>query len=336
MASTCLTRHANGRDWWLIIPHHVKNVYHTYLIDKNGFTQYPDQILGISYPYDWGSSKEAYFSEDGSKLVVTSPQRYIFMDFDRCTGILSNYIEISGMCTWYSWQQTIPAGHLWFPTALSSNNRFLYVVNVYGIDLNSLTGDESLTNNKLYQYDLQASDIPNSRQEVMGYGVNTGFIGSPHLSSNGLLLLDYGNLGFGTTTLNLLKKPNLLGISSEPTQIPYDKYGGYWYPHLPNYRLSYLPGSSCDTLQHVGIAATTEEAAKIKIQPNPTADKVQISASAIMQELSLYNAMGQLVYTAASKGKETELSLAAYPQGVYFLVIKTEGNHIFTEKIVKL
>jgi hypothetical protein len=76
--------------------------------------------------------------------------------------------------------------------------------------------------------------------------------------------------------------------------------------------------------------------AGVEVYPNPTQDKLHIHLSTLTEtRIVLYNVLGEEVYTGTSNGKETELSLAALPQGLYFLIVKTKENRIFTEKVIK-
>ena len=89
---------------------------------------------------------------------------------------------------------------------------------------------------------------------------------------------------------------------------------------------------------------TTSPGAEIRfrIQPNPaisTAFAQGHSAQNELLQLNLFNAAGQSVwrqeYNVAAGNWDLPISLAAQPQGVYWLSITSETGHKWTEKVVK-
>lgn len=138
-------RHANGRDWWTISPLRSSNEYAIYLLDSVGFTHLGYQATG---PVELRSSEaggQSVFSPDGSQyLRFTLGDGLQIWDFDRSTGLLSNYhhvpfppqdiFEISG----------------YGGVGISPSGRFAYVSN-------------SL---EVFQYDLEAEHIGDSRIKV--------------------------------------------------------------------------------------------------------------------------------------------------------------------------
>ena len=83
-------KHANGRDWWVVMGLHNSNRYFTYLFTPDSIFGPFVQSIGPAYygPFDLPYSK---FSQDGSKYAtacISGP--ILIMDFDRCTGDFSN------------------------------------------------------------------------------------------------------------------------------------------------------------------------------------------------------------------------------------------------------
>ena len=147
------------------------------------------------------------------------------MDFNRCTGELSNY-------QWIVFDEFIGNGA---GASVSSNSRFLYV-----------TGQEVVL-----QYDLESEDIENSVDTV---GIlNRVFLNGVPLFTYSQLAADgkiYIVTGGGTETLHIINNPNEKGAACEflvhGLVLPNDN--GYVLPRYPNYRLYDLPDSPCDTL----------------------------------------------------------------------------------------
>jgi hypothetical protein len=225
------TRHANGRDWWVLAARDSSSVYYTFLLDPTGihgpFVQQPDAgwIEGQYY------ALSNIFSPDGSKYVRVggdAPGDFRMYDFDRCSGALSNPVTVH-----------FPDTSTYAPWAcFSPNSRFLYVQN-WG--------------ERLYQYDTWASDINASIQLV---GVYDGFLARYNLPTgfNSMTIGPdqriYISCGNGTNLLHTIHKPNEPGLACDfrqhdvelPAQFP------FYLPNFPNYRLYNLQGSACDTL----------------------------------------------------------------------------------------
>jgi hypothetical protein len=82
-------RHANGRDWWILIPEFLHNRYYRYLLSPAGITLIGQQTIGTaSTIMELGV---ACFSPDGTKYVrfaatsINTPYRLEVFDFNRCT-----------------------------------------------------------------------------------------------------------------------------------------------------------------------------------------------------------------------------------------------------------
>ncbi|MCB0557230.1 MAG: hypothetical protein KDD02_27040, partial [Phaeodactylibacter sp.] len=128
------TRHANGRDWWIIIPQFDSNQYYTILFTPNGIENI--QTIEMGEPILTGGFQSS-FSPNGKKYARIdikytgeSEHKVTLYDFDRCTGAFTNFNSF----TFTDW--AFGGGGL----AFSENSRFLYVTswfNVYQFDLNA-------------------------------------------------------------------------------------------------------------------------------------------------------------------------------------------------------
>jgi Secretion system C-terminal sorting domain len=88
-------------------------------------------------------------------------------------------------------------------------------------------------------------------------------------------------------------------------------------PNYINYRLGALPGSPCDTIQHVGIAAQQEK--QVKVYPNPAQDKLYIELPTHTQLAAfvLYDMAGKAVWQQEIQGKKTEVGVGKLGKGLY-------------------
>lgn len=69
--------------------------------------------------------------------------------------------------------------------------------------------------------------------------------------------------------------------------------------------------------------------------PNPTADDVQVVLNDKVSDLSLYNSNGQLLVNAENKNGNISLSLAAWPNGLYYVSIVGKDGSRKIQKIIK-
>jgi len=222
-------RHANGRDWWLIVGESHTNRFYTVFIDPNGVHLLGTQAIGIRRKEGYG---HAYFSPDGTKYAIcegidsNGPNwSYLYVyDFDRCTGQLSHQKEV------HLWQDVGVLG-----IAISPNSRYLYCA--------------ALDN--LVQYDLSVSYIENSRTIV---GVYDGWQDPFPAKFDKAFLAPDGKIyvvtSSGSRTLYVINDPDEPGLSCnfEQPGLRLPCRTANTAPNFPNYRLGPLDGSSCDTL----------------------------------------------------------------------------------------
>ncbi len=133
-------RHANGRDWWVIVPKTNSLKYFVSLLDDQGLHPRQVQTLHRAVPMN-SYPVQAVFSPNGRKYATMDIFGHLqVFDFDRCAGRLSNpqRVAFTG--------DTISACGV----AISPSSRYLYVS----------------TTTKLYQFDLLAPDLDASRQYI--------------------------------------------------------------------------------------------------------------------------------------------------------------------------
>jgi hypothetical protein len=220
-------RHANGRDWWVLAGESHTDRFYTLLIDADGIRLHSIQNTGLQRKEGFG---HAYFSQDGNKYVSShgidfGPDwEYLYVyDFDRCSGSLSNGQEI---------HITGSAGS---GIAISSNSRFLYAP----------------TEEYLYQFDLQAVNVAQSRIKI---GTYNGHLDPFPTKFDRCFLAPDGKIyvvtSSGSRTLHVINMPDELGLDcnfQQPgTALPCNNARSF--PNFPNYRLGPIDGSACDTL----------------------------------------------------------------------------------------
>lgn len=221
------TRHANGRDWWIVWPYWDSNQYMRFLLTPDGLQRQEDQYL--TQPIRNGSG-QACFSPDGNTYAIFHGvgagfgDFFDLYDFDRCTGLLSNHRH-------YNLESSGGGGGV----AISQDSRFLYIFSTFYI----------------LQLDLWADDPFATLDTVAVYdGVVDPF---PTPFNNGQLARDgkiYMSSTSGTRKLHVMDYPNRQGAACNVRQrgVELPVHMSFGVPNFPFHRLGPLDGSPCDTL----------------------------------------------------------------------------------------
>ncbi|MEN0004388.1 MAG: PKD domain-containing protein [Bacteroidota bacterium] len=235
------TKHANGRDWWLLVKKHSLSKRIPILITPDKIQVLEEQTVGQAISSF--SIGQGVFAPDGSKYVdvnvitITTPVEVSIFDFDRCDGSLSNPIHLSYL------DSAACAG-----VAISPNSRFLYVSSFKYV----------------YQYDLWADNINATKDTVAVWDgfLQSGFFATTfylaQLAPDGKIYINSNN---GVSYLHVIEYPDLPGDSCQVCQhcLPLITSNGFSLPNFPNYRLNYLEDSPCDTLRKPPTALFTYE-----------------------------------------------------------------------------
>ena len=225
------TKHANGRDWWIVVPQHESNCY--FIIHyEDGTPKVQDlQCIGNSWDKkDWLG--EAKFSPDGTRYARYNGRAndLDILDFNRCVGTFSNPIHVEIKDELDSLNSS--AG-----LSISPNNRFIYLSSY----------------KQLYQLDLEATDVSESLETIASFseaGINNHFYMHTNGPDGKTYVKGLSSFEPEGRKLSIIHEPNNKGLACE------FEFGGLqlltlnsWsMPNYPNYRLGPLDGSPCDTL----------------------------------------------------------------------------------------
>jgi len=203
-------KHANGIDYWVIVHEFNTNKFYAFLVTNAGVGTTPvisstGRTVVFPYNYYWWSGY-LKASPDGKKVASTYNHYYTYttdsancelFNFNNSTGTLSNPVEltISRWGYYYFWG----ANSIEF----SPDGSKLYL------------GDHAnywpSSNFEVYQYDLTASNIQNSRTKIGGVSGNWWwyYTGGMQLANNGKTYVTryYSNF------LGVINAPNQKGIS---------------------------------------------------------------------------------------------------------------------------
>ncbi|MEL6973007.1 MAG: PKD domain-containing protein [Bacteroidota bacterium] len=222
-----LVRHANGRDWWYLENKLNDNVFYRMLISPTGPQVIGEQTIGI--PIYQGTG-QAVFSPDGTKYAILNTVSddvggvLNIYHFDRCSGLLSSQVHIPV-------DNDSGSGGI----AFSPDSHYLYLsANWY-----------------IYQFDLGASDIAQSKDTVAIYDLNVDWLPTtffaPQLAPDGRIYVICPN---SVPVMHRIEYPDEPGeaclVKQHSVRLP--TLNSFSIPNNPNYRLGPIDGSPCDTL----------------------------------------------------------------------------------------
>ena len=266
-------RHANGRDWWLLIKKFYSNEYYTYLITPNGpELKYIQTVPGtrtiLAGTQCFSPNGELYASFDN----IGQLRLY---DFDRCTGYLSNF------------RYKHITSNLACGISFSPNSRFLYISKP----------------DSLWQFDMQSTDVLASQTFIAKYD---GYIDSIGLANGFFVhwLGPDGKIYMSATNshrvLHVINNPDEPGLACNFQQhaVHFPTYSNATTPTYVNLNLFQVPNSVCDSLD-VGGNELKIKNEPLKIMPSPSDGNfsLQFKAHSKSGIVYIYDVNGALVYS---------------------------------------
>jgi type IX secretion system substrate protein len=302
-------KHGNGRDWWIVTKNIHSSKFHFFLLTPVGPNYHHTQSIGYREGYNQYS-----FSSDGTRYggFGTNDGFEIF-DFDRCSGMLSNYRQFS-----------INDSMLATGASFSPNSRYLY-------------GSSS---EFLYQIDTDSNQPDTTLKTVATWDGN--FSPNPpwsttfwfqQLASDGKI---YITPGTSTTAMHSIDKPNLTDTLCDVQQhsISLPRFHAT-VPNFPNYNLGPLVGSPCDTL--VGIHEIFNKPINLTISPNPSYGQFEVNYELPQNEqgqLEIINILGEVVYKHQLVQWSSVHRLNLYVSSGMYQVIVTTSKTRESKKII--
>ena len=300
-------RHANGKDWWIIVADFDTKSYNILSLSEKGIKLEKVQKFKTG---NWGSVGQAVFSPDGTKYArfsgfdLLENNLLCLFDFDRCAGTLSN-------------QKTLLTQKMTFAVAaaFSPNSQFLYI-------FDHLTGYQFDTKELKLKPDTVA--IYDNFEDTIT-GINTVFYQAQLAPDNKIYLSTIGS----TKYLHVIHEPNKKGKACNVEQHGFNLAGINYttMPNFPNFRLG-------KAAQPCTVGVEDEESDKnIKIYPNPVHDILTIEATEILdnQTVSILDMLGKTVLSQKLSLGKNNINMSDFPNGTYILKV---GNA--TRKLVKM
>ncbi|HRH65704.1 MAG TPA: T9SS type A sorting domain-containing protein [Bacteroidia bacterium] len=310
-------KHSNGRDWWIICHRFNSDLWYTLLLTPYGlqgpFSQHAGQFI-----YQGGGG-QTVFSPDGTRFIR---HQLVYdldvFDFDRCTGLLSNYRH-----------STINDTSGGVGVSISPNSELLYVTE----DLH------------VYQYDLNALNLDSSRRTVAIYdGFSDPF--PPFKTTFYLSLLAndnkiYINTGNGTPWLHVINHPDSAGLACDVQQHSFKlpTVNAATMPNYPNFFLGAEGGTVCDSLITVTESRPQRREGDLLLFPNPCRGLLYVYQNNIskIERIEIRNSIGKLQsipVAVLDNGEYIQIDASGLIAGVYIVSIRSE-NSLWVKRFIK-
>ena len=336
----CLSavKHGNGRDWWVIIrksdiPSGSNNDYFVYLITPSGVSSQPIQSVGSQNSTNSGRIS---FNSNGTRMSFINYKGLIELyDFDRCSGIISNPVTIQPESSQAPWPACWSA-------EFSPSGNLVYLTRIAAFSSDSCY---------LTQFDLTAANRLQSGTILW----QTSFLenmGQLKLAANGKIYLanNYGGgypysdslYNFRNMNLSVINSPDSLGFGCDLE--PYSFYLGgkrtyFGLPNNPDYDLTALIGSPCDTLTSLNEISPVNVAG-LYVYYSPQWQTAFINAdklSGTIYRVSVYDLMGKEVFSESGKITPPyftkNLNCGGWAKGMYVVSLES-GAERLTKRFV--
>ena len=333
-------KHGNGRDWWVIFRENdypgSNNEWCSYLITPNGIQNFSTQTIGEQNRTGGGHTT---FSSEGDKLVFTNWSDLVELyDFDRCSGLLSNPITIED-------DPGMPPFLITWSSEFSPDGSKLYV-----------SSSEMIT--FLFQYDLNNPNVATTKDTLwtLLFPQYAGG-GLKRAPDNKIYISTWYYDGFNTPypytdsvynmynmNLSVINQPDSLGSACDFQPFSFYLGGKRTYVGLPNnpdYEMSPLVGSPCDTLVGISEPQPTILIPQLHIYYHPEWQTAFINANNLTGTkglLEIIDVQGKMVHREDIQivnGYYTRnFNMTGMADGMYFVKLFNDGERL-SGKLVK-
>lgn len=306
------TKHANGRDWWLIRQGWNNNFFYKFLVTKDSIYLSDIQAIGPNFQNGLNDFRgQCKFSLDGSMFAtIARYQKLLLMDFDRCSGEFSNPRARYNNSSSDPVNSPITGG---IGLEFSSNGEFIYTTTVEGPRI------------KIAQYEVNILGMAGDSVMMSYVDTANADVFNIQMGYNGKVYAAYfhGTLKF----IHIINKPDLKGMNCDFVYLGQPTYS-LSSKHVPNliaYRLGALAGSGCDTISTAS-PLTPKGGIKPRVFPNPVDKAFYIEMPQQGDYVfEMYNEQGRLVEKRTTKQVDI-INVEQLQSGVYFLSVKDKSG----------
>ncbi|MFN8321264.1 MAG: T9SS type A sorting domain-containing protein [Chitinophagales bacterium] len=313
-------KHANGRDWWFIIPETLSNCFYVYLLTPDGIDTIGKQCEGdtVHVQTDRGMS---CFTPDGSMYIWSNPYEHLnTLEFDRCNGTFGKHKRYQVLDS----VQQATGNALIDGVAVSPNSKYLYVA----------TGTE------VRQFDLTAANLVQSEVIVANVWTN-----APRTTASFCQLAPDGKIYITPspqdTFLHVVNYPDSQGLACGfvKNQVELPSWNHTYLPNYPHYRLGPLAGSVCDSLPHVDVTEIKNDNSRFNLFPNPAANSATLTFKHIESEdleIKLYTIQGTLLHSEKLSGSQGNYTINTthFNSGVVVVRLTDSFKTIYSSRLI--
>ncbi|MEO6189305.1 MAG: T9SS type A sorting domain-containing protein [Saprospiraceae bacterium] len=318
MLHECLTscKHANGRDWWILIPKFNTKLVFRYLLDPSGIRYIGKQETDYDFIDGIG---QATFSPNGKLFAIktiidkdASHNLHLF-NFDRCNGLLSKHAF---------WNNIGSISFTGAGIAFSPSSRFLY----------------STHRDIVWQLDLNDKDPVATRQVILvsdKFGVPYEFnYDVMQTAPDGKIYFVSSN---GANYINVIHEPDKKGMACRPEPHAYMITYNVSMVNNPYYRLGKETNSICDT-----IISNVNYEKKIfsedfYIYPNPTYESIHIyiPKDYYLSEINYeVISMQGKVLIKKTNHPSNDIVIKDINPGIYLIKVYNNKSLVLTDKFI--
>jgi hypothetical protein len=331
-------RHGNGRDWWVASHRHGDDTIFVMLATPDTMLMVhririgTDNCLYNLSPTAGANGGTMIFSQDGSRLLNVNGEGLVEVyDFDRCSGIVSNALQIEAPLVINGVEKR------WMYSAcFSPSSRYIYTCQI----------DPLAEVFELVQYDLFASVPQQTRTVLYTNNGNQGSLVYIRLGPDGKIYLPplcnspNGCFPLDSTKLSVILNPDSGGLACQfvPNYLDMGRsITGNLLSMAPNYDLGPIDGSPCDTLGIDTRPADPDTTVNIssilwpkelRIYPNPVQETLTLESDGMLnlQACLLYDMQGRVVLSERSIQSRTQWhwQVHSLPAGQYILEVQTD------------
>jgi hypothetical protein len=308
-------RHANGEDWWIVVPRSQSDCYYSLPVTAAGIGSPVYTCTGKLWG-DVDAQGQATFSPDHKRYArINGPGGLHVFQFDPATG-----------------QMSYEKGHdfadetfHWAGTAFSPSGRYLYAT----------------TRNKLWQFDLEAADFEASRILI---AERDPVFQDPFTARFYLCVLaPDGRIYIGPSGqfnyLQQILSPDCPGQACHFVQNHIKMFGSGFHgmPNIPFTR-DWSGHSGCDTTTHTAPPYAALDA--VVLYPNPVRDFLFVKRTHpdTGMRCVITSMTGQEVMVRElGEAYDTGLYVGELHQGMYIVsIISASGHTIHVDRVVKV
>ncbi|MEY3311774.1 MAG: hypothetical protein RL348_1107 [Bacteroidota bacterium] len=317
-----ICRHANGRDWWVIMLEDGNDNAYIVLFTHLGISSIVNQSM-MYLPVQYGNIAQPTFNSQGDKFIATTYDNpidrnsfIIISDFNRCSGVFNNTQTIQ-----------LTSGSYIFGVSFSPNGEFAY----------------ACTETEIFQ-------VNTTTLAVDTVAIYDGFISPPsstccpstffnmYLAADGKIYITSGS---GVRHFSVINYPDNAGMACDVQQHAVF-IGNYAHlsavPHHPNYYLG------CDTTLGcpcfiTGIDETQGHNFKFSVSPNPTTGSVKMVYMLPQNKsgkMEAFDITGRMVYSMSLPPWSTlqMVDLSHLQNGLYNIIIDSDNQRVSTKIIL--